>query len=136
MVSPESIESTVSSKINWVSSEWTPVSSFIPSLTVLLCSASILTTSSNSASKIWVDESQPLTVPSCVVRVFPDANVPVTSFTTKCALEKIFGGLDSEYFSPPSTISTESIAPISLVVASNLALDPFTEVTVIVGKSV
>ena len=51
-----------------------------------LCSASIRTTSSNSASSICVEESKPLTVPSWVVNVLPDAKVPVTSLTRKCDL--------------------------------------------------
>ena len=48
-----------------------------------LCSASMRTTSSNSTSKICVEESKPLTVPSCVVKVLPDAKVPEISLTTK-----------------------------------------------------
>ena len=53
---------------------------------VPLCSASIRTTSSNSTSNICVEESKPLTVPSCDVKVLLDAKVPVISLTRKCDL--------------------------------------------------
>ena len=77
-----------------------------------------------------------MTVPSCVVKVLPATNVPVTSLTIKWALGTMSGGLDDERLNPASVIDTSSIAPISLVDASSLALLPDVEVTVTVGRSV
>ena len=58
-------------------------SSLIPSFTVLDASPFVLTTFSNVVLKTCVLESQPFTVPVCVVKVLPAVNVPVISFNTK-----------------------------------------------------
>ena len=70
-----------------------PFSNSIPSLNVPVCSCSTLTTFSKVVSRIFVVESKLFTVPTWDVSVLSVANVPVISFTTKCACNVRSGGL-------------------------------------------
>ena len=81
---------------------------FIPTVLTLLSPATLLpsssrnpslspisnvfrTTSSKVVVKTLLVESHPLTVPVCVVRVFPAVKVPDTSFNVKLARNVIAG---------------------------------------------
>ena len=67
---------------------------------------------------------QPDTVPVCVVKVLPEANVPVISFNTKWAWNVASGGLLESKSKLPSLISIPFALPISVVFAIRLALVP------------
>ena len=96
-------------------------SNLIPFWTVVVASPSVLITFSNVVLKTCVLAFQFFTVPVCVVKVLPDANVPVTSFNTKWAWNVTSGGLLESKLKLPSLISIPLVLPMSVVLASILA---------------
>ena len=99
-------------------------SNLIPSFVALDASPSVLITFSNVVLKTCVFAFQPCTVPVCVVKVLPEANVPVTSFNKKWAWNVASGGLLESKSKLPSLISIPFALPISVVFAIRLALVP------------
>ena len=110
------------------------LSNVMPSFTVLDTSPSVLITFSNVVLNTCVFVSQPDTVPVCVVKVLPEANVPVTSFNTKWAWNVASGGLLESKSKLLSLISIPFTLPISVVFDLRLALVPDVLVTVTVGN--
>ena len=77
-------------------SGFVPNSKDIPWLKVAVDSCSTRITFSNSVSRTFVFESNPLTVPTWEDNVLPDAKVPDTSLRTKWALGVTAGTCDVE----------------------------------------
>ena len=120
---PSSKSNTSSKRIPW-GSDSELSSNVIPSFVALDASPSVLITFSNVVLKTCVFAFQPCTVPVCVVKVLPEANVPVTSFNKKWAWNVASGGLLESKSKLPSLISIPFALPISVVFAIRLALVP------------
>ena len=130
---PSSKSNTSSKRIPW-GSDSELSSNVIPSFVALDASPSVLITFSNVVLNTCVSASQPDTVPVCVVKVLPEANVPVISFNTKWAWNVASGGLLESKSKLPSLISIPFALPISVVFDLRLALVPDVLVTVTVGN--